>query len=211
MSARNAAGGRYAGGRNRNAASDLYRLDKCQATRCSGTAVRWVPTVKVDRQGHRLLSGAPIPLDMGRDPSGPIVLDNVADGWAARPYAPGVDDPKRPRYAVHWSTCSRPELYAPVKAEADPAGILPGLTAPAIPSPRCGPCSRCGAEHDNHYGEPGPGDRPSSPLCDGCALEALARWAPADRRRYAELWPEPMRGRIRALSHNPPARVLTHD
>lgn len=196
------AGPRHTGQRDRNAARDLYAVDKCKATRCSGAAVRWIPTVKVDRQGHRLLSGAPIPLDMGRDALGLIVVDNdPADPsrWACRPFVQGVDDPERPRYTVHWVTCSRPEMYLPVKSDADPLGLLPAVAAPAVPSPRRGPCSRCGAEHENHYGSPRSGEKPSSPLCDECMFAAVARWTPAERIRYAELWPEPMRGRILAL------------
>lgn len=171
--------------------SHLYATNACLAARCGRQALRWVPTAKIHpRTGAPLGSGAPIPLDVGRDPGGPVVLDQDprTAQWTVRPFDPDRDPADRPRYTVHWSSCHTPDLYREVKSAADPRGILPTLNARGGRT-TAGPCSTCGTHHDPHYGPGG------CPLCDDCARAAIARWSPA-MRAQVEGWPDTLRRRL---------------
>lgn len=167
----------------------LYASGRCQAERCHA-AIRWVPTVRRDGRGHKLLSGAPIPLDHGRDPAGPIVLDRdetAADGWAARAIVAG-DDPGRPRYGLHWLTCIDPMLYREVRAAADPLGLLPARTqtiAAGLGLAGGDRCAACGEYRRHELGH----------LCLACARAAVAGWSPA-MGPTIKAWPADLRARL---------------
>lgn len=157
--------------RDRGTVRELYAHNACKGTRCRA-GIRWVPTVKTHpRTGARLLSGAPIPLELDRDPHGSIVLDLVGDEWRARPvdYADPADTaPTRPRYALHWTGCHHPDLYRTVKADADPRGILPALQRAGAASSHWPPCPVCKG--------PNRGET-AMRICLGCTRKAVARWS----------------------------------
>mgnify|MGYP001586052844 CR=1 FL=1 len=151
------------------ARAKLYAVAACQGTRCGRASIRWVPTD----------TGNPIPLDAGRDPHGPIVVDQhpTTRAWIARAMRPD-DREDRPRYSVHWSTCHHPELYREVKLAADPRGEFPSLTRAAPPS--LGWCSVCGKPREHVE---------TVHLCLDCARAAVARWSPAMAPTIAQWTP----------------------
>lgn len=176
---------RAATGKDRAAspARELYAVDACKAPRCGNAGIRWVATAKTHPgTGKRVGTGKPIPLDAGRDPDGPIVLDqdHTTRAWTARPWEPS-DDPNRPRYSVHWTSCHEPGMYQATKAAADPMGVLPGIPGPRRAADTSGPCARCRTRFLGRYGAPGD-TQPCSPLCPACLTDTRASWGPAFRR-----------------------------
>jgi hypothetical protein len=151
----------------------LYKVDACQATRCGRAAIRWVPTD----------TGNPIPLDAGRDPGGPIVLDQdpATKKWLARAMRDD-DRPDRPRYSVHWSTCHEPGLYRAVKLAADPRGELPSLNSRMPPPARLPTCHGCATPCTFVLGF----------LCLACSRAAFARWSP-DMAQTVAAMPDDLR------------------
>ncbi len=150
----------------------LYAVDRCQADRCSA-AIRWVATSKTDRHGRKLLTGKPIPLDHGRDPLGPLVLDHAGgDEWTARPITDD-DDPNRPRYGLHWLSCITPKLYREVRTAADPRGILPSTERKVTARPHAeiggATCARCAQTRPHVVGY----------LCLDCSRVVVAAWSQA--------------------------------
>lgn len=169
--------------------AELYAVGACKAKRCGGASIRWVPTAKVHpRTGGRLFTGAPVPLDQGRDPAGPIVLDysQKLEQWAARLFD-DHDDPGRPRYSLHWTSCHSPDLYVAVRADADRLGILPGVRRHEVQFRAYAPCARCRVEAPHVLGY----------LCLGCARAVVAGWSPAMAPTVAA-WPAELRGRLLA-------------
>jgi hypothetical protein len=140
--------------------AELYKVEACQVPRCSRSKVRWIPTA----------TGARVPIDAGRDAHGLVVLDKhpKTGEWTARPFTAG-DDPDRPRYAVHWTTCHEASFYRKVRLEADPHGQFPPIDKP---STSAGPCSLCGGRHLTKYGVSSTG-----PLCPACVLDLEVRRA----------------------------------
>lgn len=155
----------------------LYRTGACPAARCGLAKIRWVATARTHpATGAALCTGAPVPLDAGRDRRGLLVLDRDPKTGAdtCRPWDDGADDPDRPRYAVHWSGCHDPGSWRLARDAADPRGLLP--PPPNLRrSVTAGPCAMCGTRHDNHYGQR------ASPLCGPCLAVAQARWSPSLR------------------------------
>ncbi|MEU8023725.1 5'-3' exonuclease H3TH domain-containing protein [Micromonospora haikouensis] len=143
--------------------ADPFPVAPCAACR---RPVRWVPSY----------AGHPVPLDATRVPDGPVLLDRTGpDRWAARAFVAGRDPAARPRYGVHWTTCTTPSLYAATKTKADPRGEFPPIHAAARVD---GPCAKCRGHNPRLYGPGG------SPLCPPCGAEARARWSPAFRRLH---------------------------
>jgi hypothetical protein len=151
----------------------LYAVGKCQADRC-GAAIRWVATTRKDGRGRKLLSGKPIPLDHGRDPLGPLVLeqDPSSGDWTTRPIV-DADDPNRPRYSLHWLTCIDSAMYREVRTEADPLGILPSAERKVTARPHVTiggeACHRCANAAPGGLGH----------LCADCSRVVVAAWSPA--------------------------------
>lgn len=143
--------------------ADPFPPKPCAACRA---LVRWVPSY----------AGHPLPLDARRVADGPVLLERTGpERWAARAFVAGRDVAERPRYAVHWTRCTTPSLYANVKTKADPRGEFPPIHAGGG---RSGPCSKCRGHNPNLYGPN------ASPLCPTCSAEARARWSPSIRRLH---------------------------
>jgi DNA polymerase-1 len=145
------------------APADPFPTAPCASCR---RLVRWVSSY----------AGKPVPLDADRVTDGPVLLERVGtDRWAARAFVDGKDIAERPRYAVHWTTCTTPGLYAATKTKADPRGEFPPIHRSAV---RGGPCGKCGGHNPSLYGPGG------SPLCPTCGAEARARWTGSFRRLH---------------------------
>lgn len=176
---------------------ELYAMSACRAARCGRTAIRWMPTAKTHPRTRRpLLSGRPVPLEVDRDPAGPVVLDKHpgTGEWQARPLEPD-DRQDRPRYALHWQNCHTPELWLAVRHAADPRGVLPGLPVRgARRGPPERPCPRCGGTGAGVMGEW---------LCLDCARIVVRGWS-AYMRPTIERMPADLR-RVLLVEDLPPA------
>lgn len=138
-----------------------YEPTACKSKRC-GSAIRWVKTV----EGKRM------PVDVGRDPAGPLVLVHVRGEWRARVLRADEQPAEgTPRYVPHWSTCPDANFWRGTRQEVDTTG---GTSfAGRVYEVRTGPCAGCRRPDHVLYGPQG------GPLCPEC--KAIP---PAERRPY---------------------------
>lgn len=119
--------------------------------------IRWVSTI----------AGKPMPIDVGRDPLGSVILVKVprATGpaeWRVRVLrADEQPDPAIPRYTPHWATCPDAPAWKAARTAADPTGLLRNDRAPE--GITTGPCVGCGEPH-HRYGK---GGTTHHPRCSG--------------------------------------------
>lgn len=129
-----------------------YQPTGCRSCR---SAIRWVTTV----------DGKPMPIDLGRDPTGILILVKITKAkgppdWRVRVLRRDeTPDPNIPRYTPHWATCPDANGWRAQRAVSDPKGKTRRDDAPEGVTQ--GPCVRCGGLHQR-YGEGG------QPLCPKC-------------------------------------------
>jgi hypothetical protein len=96
-----------------------------------------------------------IPVDLGRDPEGSLIIVGTRGGFTVRPVRP-TDTDGTQRRRPHWEVCPHPRQWDQVRRDT---GILPTRGY----GTRSGPCVTCRREHPARYGGP-----VASPLCDPC-------------------------------------------
>jgi hypothetical protein len=102
-----------------------------------------------------------IPINVGRDPAGGLVIVGSSAGYTIRPLNEGEDPDGRFRRRAHWDTCPHRGRWRKVMLAVGIDGG-PSASDPA----RIGPCVRCRQHHPWRYGGP-----VASPVCDRCRAE----------------------------------------
>jgi len=99
-----------------------------------------------------------IPVDVGRDDGGELLLVGRRAGTTVRLIGPDDVTAPRDRRRAHWGLCPSTDRWASARLAAG----VPGPD-PAVDPSRSGPCSACSQQHPLRYGGP-----VASPLCDRC-------------------------------------------